>query len=315
MMDRMTRHTLHRRHLLKGLSALAFIPGNTAHGFAATAHHQFKLGDAEISVISDGTLTFGRSFALPSTPLAEAEILLKSYGLPPDGFVAQTNVVLVRTGEDVVLIDAGSGSNFQDTVGKLSENLAEAGIDPAAVTKIVFTHAHPDHLWGAIDEFDGSPRFSNARHFIANMEWDYWTHPDTVRQVPEPIQAMAAGSARILKSLDGRTERVRPGASIASGLTLLATPGHTPGHVSLMLESAGRQLLIGGDVLSHPVISFARPDWRWGTDADPDLAVHSRRHTLEMLVATKLPLLGYHLPWPGIGYVERHEGAYRFVPA
>jgi glyoxylase-like metal-dependent hydrolase (beta-lactamase superfamily II) len=105
----------------------------------------------------------------------------------------------------------------------------------------------------------------------------------------------------------------KPGDEIAPGVTLIDTAGHTPGHVSVLLNSGGNQLLIGGDVLNQSVVSFAKPDWRWGADMDPELAIAARKRTLDMLATDRISLLGYHLPWPGLGRVERKDTAFRFI--
>ena len=104
---------------------------------------------------------------------------------------------MVKTGSEVVLIDAGSGANFQPTAGKLAENLEAAGIAPDSVTKVVFTHAHADHLWGVLDDFEDGMRFPKASYVIGVEEWDFWTHPDTADRVPDWLKGMARGSARI----------------------------------------------------------------------------------------------------------------------
>jgi glyoxylase-like metal-dependent hydrolase (beta-lactamase superfamily II) len=124
----------------------------------------------------------------------------------------------------VVLIDAGSGSSFQETAGKLAENLEAAGIDRAGVTAVVFTHAHADHLWGAIDDFDDSERFPNARYVISVGEWDFWTAPGAGSRMPDFMQGMARGSARILKRLEPKMERRRGGDTVAPGLSFVSTP-------------------------------------------------------------------------------------------
>ena len=167
---------------------------------AATPPFRAKLGSFEISVVSDGTLRGPLSFMLPDTPAAEAATLFTAHGMPPDGPTQQTNVTLVNTGSELVLIDAGSGPKFQPTAGKLSDNLEAAGIDPKTITKVVFTHGHADHLWGAIDDFDDAERFPNAKYVIAAAEWDFWTDPDTPARVPDWLRGMALGSARILKA-------------------------------------------------------------------------------------------------------------------
>ena len=300
---------LHRRHVLAGLGATLLAPGTRA----ATAPLRRKVGAANVMVMGDGTLNVPLSFMLPETPASEAAALAAAVGVPPPGTAIPTNVTLVTLGDERILIDAGAGGNFQPTAGKLSENMEAAGIEPGNITKIVFTHGHADHLWGVIDEFDDF-RFPNASYVIAAAEWDFWIDPNTPSAVPDWLKGMALGSARILKRLEGKIERRKAGDAIAPGLSYLATLGHTPGHMSLLLENGTERLLIGGDALTHAAISFARPDWRLGTDFDRDQAVATRRRLLDRLAGERLPLVGFHLPSPGLGMVERNGAAYRFVP-
>jgi glyoxylase-like metal-dependent hydrolase (beta-lactamase superfamily II) len=302
---------LHRRHMLASLGAALVIPALPAHG--AVAPFRRKVGAIDVTVLSDGTLEVPMSFVLPETPPAEAAALLTSHGYPATGAPIPTNITLVKSGAELVLIDTGAGANFQPTAGKLAENMEAAGLDPAAVTKVVFTHGHADHLWGAIDDFDDSERFPKASYVIAAAEWDFWIHPDTPTSVPDWLQGMARGNARILQRLEGRIERRKGGEGLAPGLSFVATPGHTPGHMAVLVESGGERLLIGGDVLAHSAISFARPEWRFGSDYDRDLAVATRRRLLDRLASERLPLVGFHLPYPGHGVVERSGTAYRFV--
>lgn len=272
------------------------------------------LGAIEVIVVSDGTLNVPLSFSLPETPLDEATALMKERGVPADG-VVQANVTLVRTGDQMVLIDAGSGPKFQQTAGKLSENLEAAGIGPDKITRIVFTHGHADHLWGVIDDFDDEERFPNATYVMSADEWDFWTHPDTPSQVPDWLKGMALGSARILKRIEPKLERRKSGEPVAPGLAYVATPGHTPGHMAVMVDGGGsQQLLVGGDIFSNNAVSFARPEWPVGSDYDRHLAVRTRRTMLDRLAADRTPLIGFHLAWPGQGMVERSGAAYRFIP-
>jgi glyoxylase-like metal-dependent hydrolase (beta-lactamase superfamily II) len=105
---------------------------------------------------------------------------------------------------------------------------------------------------------------------------------------------------------------VKPGDDVVSGVRVLATPGHTQGHVSL---EVGDGLVIGGDALTHPLISFRHPEWRPQSDHVPDLAAATRARLLDRLATDRTRLIGFHLPWPGVGYVERKDRAYRFVAA
>lgn len=309
----------HRRSVLAGLSAtlgatLAAPALLTSPARAAMPPLRRKLGSYEISIVSDGLLNVPLSFTLPDTPAAEAAKLFAANGMPPEGLPLQTNAVLVDTGAELVLIDAGSGPKFQPTSGKLSENLEAAGIDLKKISKVVFTHGHADHLWGAMDDFDDAERFPNASYVIAAKEWDFWTDPDTASQAPDWMKGMAIGSARVLKQIEKKIERHRHGDTIAPGMTYVATPGHTPGHMAVAIENGGEQILIGGDVLANNAISFARPEWRIGSDFDRDQGVITRKQLLDQLATDRIPLIGYHLSWPGSGMIERRGTAYRFVP-
>jgi len=273
------------------------------------------VGAVEVTIVSDGALTVPLSFSLPDVPPAQAAAFLTSHGLPAGGSPIATNVSLVKSGNELILIDTGAGASFQPTAGKLAENLEAAGIEAAKITKVVFTHGHADHLWGTIDDFDDSERFPNASYVISAPEWDFWIDPDTPTRVPDWLKGMALASARILKRLEAKVERRKAGEQVAAGLSFVATVGHTPGHMSVMVENGGERLLIGADALSHAAISFARPQWRWGSDADGDRAVATRTRLLDRLAADRIALVGFHLPWPGYGMVERKDTAYRFVPA
>jgi glyoxylase-like metal-dependent hydrolase (beta-lactamase superfamily II) len=304
-----------RRTVLACLGAAALAPlALTPRVLAATAPVSHKVGAIEVTVVSDGVLNVPLSFTLPENTPAEAASLFKSHGLPEQGAPAQTNAVLIRTGKEVVLIDAGSGPNFQPTAGKLQENLEAAGIAPDAITKVVFTHAHADHLWGAIDDFGDGERFPNASYIISSDEWDFWRDPAVADKLPDVLKGMAIGTARILGKLEGKIERRKSGDVLAPGLRYQATPGHTPGHMAVLIEDGPQRLAIGGDVLTNVAISFARPEWRIGADFDRSLAVSTRKVLLDQLVTDKLPLIGFHLAWPGMGVVERSGTAYRFVP-
>lgn len=305
-----------RRHVIAGLVGLAAgmaLPAARAR--AATAPHRFKVGAIEITVISDGHLEIPVPVQLPSTPDAQIDALFKANSLePPRQLSPATNVVLIKSGDEQILVDAGSGSSFQPTAGKLAENMEAAGIDREAITRVVFTHAHADHLWGAIDDFDDSERFPNARYAISAEEFDFWRKEDDAR-MPEMMKGMAMTSRRILGRLEPKLDRLKGGDAVMPGISLLATPGHTPGHVSILVENGRDQLLIGGDVLAHPQISFQKPEWPIGSDTDRDVSIATRGKVLDRLATDRVTLIGFHLTGPGVGRVERAGTAYRFVPA
>jgi glyoxylase-like metal-dependent hydrolase (beta-lactamase superfamily II) len=293
--------------------AASALPSSPWAAAPVLGYHTSTLGAFEITVVSDGSISLPFGLALPGRDPADVQVLYAAHGRTFEAFAGDVNVTLVRTPDALVAIDCGGGTDFMPTLGRYADNLERAGIAPDRVTHVVFTHAHPDHLWGVIDPLDGNSRFPNARHVMTAVERDHWLDPATETRMPEGLRGMAIGTARRLRELGDRIGTVAAGAEIVPGVALVDTGGHTPGHVSVLLTSGGERLLVGGDVLTNPIVSFAKPDWTWGTDADPARAATVRARTLDMLATDRVQLLGYHLPWPGLGRVERAGGAHRLV--
>ena len=270
-------------------------------------------GDAEITVVSDGNLVLPASFIFPDTPETERTAVLSANGQPTDTLSPDCNVSFVRSGDRLAVFDVGSGPHFMPTAGKLIENLSETGIDPADVTDVIFTHAHPDHLWGLTDELD-ELIFPNAVYRMAQVEWNFWRAADTLVKMPEDRKSFVVGAQSRMPLIEDKIELFSPGAEIFPGVEVVGTPGHTPGHVSFMVHGGSEPVLILGDVLSNAV-SFAKPDWHWGTDQDPAIGAATRKRLLDRIAAEKVRLIGFHLPHPGSGIAEAKGGAYRFAPA
>src|SRR5262249_44964581 len=164
----MTRH-VNRRDLVLGTAAVALAPQ-----FArAAAPHRLTVGAFELTVVSDGHLVLPTSFLAPNAPEAERAELLRESGATGGEFQSPTNCTLIRAGTALILVDTGSGPHFMPSAGKLADNLAAAGIDRNAITTVVYTHGHPDHLWGVADDFE-EPVFPKAGYVVAAAEWDFW---------------------------------------------------------------------------------------------------------------------------------------------
>lgn len=279
----------------------------------ASAAAKFAVGAGEITVVSDGNLVLPSAFMFPDIAEAERTALLTEYHLPTDTLSPDCNISLLRSGDRLAIFDVGSGPNFMPTAGKLLDNLAEAGIDPADVTDVIFTHAHPDHFWGLTDELD-ELIFPDATYRMGQVEWDFWRADDTLDKMQEDRKSFVVGAQNRMPLIEDRIELFAPGTEVFPGVEAVDTPGHTPGHVSFMVHGGSEPMLIGGDVLSNAV-SFAKPDWHWGTDQDPALGAQTRKKLLDRLAVDKVRLIGFHLPHPGDGMVQAEGGAYRFVPA
>ena len=297
-----------RRTALTGsLSLAATAMAAHAPARAQAVPHKFNVGSFEVTVISDGSINLPLSLLLPKTdPKLAAEYL------GPNGPTAQVNVLVVKSADRLVVIDSGGTKDFLPNTGSFADRFEAAGFTPDDVTDVIFTHAHPDHLWGAIDALD-EPRFAKARNHLTVAERDFWTKDGLAEAMPDAQKGMTAGSARRLKILAAQIVASKPGVEIVPGFSYVDTAGHTPGHASVLLSAGNAQLLVGGDALSSPVVSFEKPDWVWGADYDTDKGIATRKSLLDRLATDKTPLIGYHLPWPGTGRVERKDGAYRFV--
>lgn len=304
---------LDRRRFLAAAGALVAAGSLPGDLLALAAPHKFKQGALDVTVVSDGHLVFPTSIlAANASPEALKEVLATA-GITGAEVEAPTNVTLVASGNDLVLFDAGSGGSFQPTVGKLPENLKAAGIEPEAITKIVFTHAHPDHLWGALAP-DGKPAYPNASYYAAGTEWDFWMDSELPSKVPESMRAMVTTTQKTLTPIRDRMTMLKSGDEVIGGIRVIDTPGHTPGHVSFEVPG-GDGLIIMGDVANHTVVSFLHPEWHLGFDSNPDLAVATRRKLLERAATDKATMLGFHWPYPGLGHAERKGTAFTYAAA
>jgi glyoxylase-like metal-dependent hydrolase (beta-lactamase superfamily II) len=303
--------TASRRDFLTGAGAFLLSAGLGAPPCQASAAVRtvFQSGRTELLVVSDGHFFLPAGFLLsPDVPATKREAILKDSGQGGDRFRMPANIAVIRRPPDLILIDTGYGTH--DTAGKLAANLMSVGIDPGAVTKIVVSHAHPDHLWG-VSKGDYLV-FPNASYIISGAEWDFWMKPDLLSKMPEMLHRVVNGALRSLTRIRERVTLIKPGEEIASGIRAVDTAGHTPGHLSVEL-AGGDGLLIAGDALTHPAISFQHPAWRVPVDFEPDRAIATRRRLLDRLAAQKMQIVGYHFPFPGLGLVERKDTAYRFV--
>ncbi|MCB1366576.1 MAG: MBL fold metallo-hydrolase [Rhodobacteraceae bacterium] len=278
------------------------------------SHFRFTLGQAAVTIVSDGYFTMPTSGLGPNADRDQVAAFLEAHYLDATDAYRHTNHLYVEIGEAKLLVDVGSGDRFFDTAGRLMGNLAAAGIDADAITHVVITHAHPDHILGLRDDFD-EPILQNAEWFIGETEIDYWLQDDLVNRVAPEEQAFVLAAVNSINAEGQQWTTVRPGQSILPGVSIVATPGHTPGHIALMIESEGQMLIAAGDALTNVYMDFAHPDWGIERDHDIAMAADSRKRLLDMAASDGIALLGYHFPFPGVGQVMRDGGAYRFIPA
>jgi glyoxylase-like metal-dependent hydrolase (beta-lactamase superfamily II) len=290
----------------------AFSPA-ASRSTPAANNFSFVQGEFSITVLSDGFITVPIDIVAPEgTPGERAEILRRTGDIKAGLVESKTNIPVIRRGRDLIIVDVGSGDKYQPTDGRLFGNLKASGINPDAITKVIFTHAHPDHVWGTLTE-TGSLRFKNATYYVGAAEWDYWMNPDYLTMMPFELHEFARGAQRDLGAIKDRVVMLKPGDDIVSGLRAIDTAGHTPGHLSLEM-AGGEGLIITADAATNEIASFQHPRSRFGYDTIPELAIENRARLIERAAADRTSLLGYHWTYPGVGYAERNGGAYRYVP-
>jgi len=300
---------LSRRRFLKHSTSAVVVAG---FGLSKTASASVEFGAIKIDVVSDGSLTLPGNFIFEPMPKDELAPVLEKHGQSPEQLTPPCNVTLMRSGDRTVLFDVGSGPDFAPNSGILLDSLESLGVSPDDVTDIVFTHAHPDHLWGLLDDFD-DPLFPEASYMIGKTEWDYWMNPNTVDAIGEARVSFAVGAQRRLAMIEDNITFFNDGEEIIQGVAARKSFGHTPGHMAFELNSGSQSVMIIGDAIANHHVAFERPEWPSGSDQDQDLASATRVGLLDQLATTKMQIIGYHLKGNGLGRVEKSGSAYRFV--
>jgi glyoxylase-like metal-dependent hydrolase (beta-lactamase superfamily II) len=281
------------------------------------SRYALRVGEIDVLVISDGVLPITGKTIAYNADSADLAAWLDDQFLPPDVLEWPLNVVVVRSGERTILVDAGLGLEFPDfpTAGRLARQLEAAGVDLAAVTDVVLTHMHMDHIGGLLgDELRGRLR-PDLRVHVAAAEAEFWESPDFSHT------AMPAGVPDALRSaatrfLDEYRSQLRPFETeyeVAPGVLAHRTGGHTPGHSVVRLASGGDRLTFAGDAVFQ--VAFEHPEWFNGFEHDPEEAARVRVRLLRELASTREALVATHLPFPSVCHVAVAGNAFRCVPA
>lgn len=296
-----------RRLFLAGSAALGLAPARLWAGNSITADGW------QLDTLSDGFLQLPPSF-FGTADNTETAAVLAAFGHDiSQPIPAPCNVTLYRDGTNTILFDIGAGPDFMPSAGKIAEALDALGVSYDDVTHVVFTHAHPDHLWGVLDDFD-EPICPNARYMIGQGEWDFWTDPGAADVLGPERASFAAGAKRRLDLLQDVIETFDDADEILPGITAVLTPGHTLAHMAFRLGSGANSVMVLGDSLHNGHLTFAAPQIPSAADQDPEMAAATRQKLLAELAASQGLIVGFHLPDGGIGRVAADGAAYRFLP-
>ncbi|MCF6369725.1 MBL fold metallo-hydrolase [Rhizobium sp. TRM95001] len=274
---------------------------------------RFDVGSFSVLVVKDGSRASdspGETFGMDQSAQTVGELLRENF-LPEDQFVNSFAPALVNTGSEIILFDTGMGPGGRPQgMGRLIEGLTAGGYTPEDVTVVVLTHMHGDHIGGLVED-DGSPAFPNARYVAGQVEYDFWTDP---ARVGTPAENGHKAVLDKVKPLAEKMTFIGGGEEVVPGITSMEAFGHTPGHLIFNVESDGRRLMMTADTANHYVLSLQRPDWEVRFDMDKEMAAETRKKVFDMIAADKVAFLGYHMPFPSVGYVEKLDTGYRFVP-
>jgi len=285
------------------------------------AWHRFRLGEYELTIVSDGFLPLGKPEpAFPASPPQEIQALLTREFLQPDAATLEQNALILNTGRQLILFDTGMGDSmgpasqmFGPTTGRLLRNMRAAGIEPSQIDVVALTHAHCDHCWALVDA-DGNRNFPNAQVAITETDLTFWTD-DANKRGPDFMVPFIDGAKKNLAAYRDRMIMVRDGQEVVPGVTAIATPGHTLGHVVYVISSGNSVLVNTGDLAHHHILLLRRPMWEFSFDTDPKLSAQSRSRMLDRLASDRHAVLSYHFPWPGLGHIRKEGEGFAWIPA
>ena len=282
--------------------------------------YRFKLGGFEVTTIVDSkAVRSGLTPAFGGEANADAvKALAKANRIDTDRYEHNFTPLLVNTGKELVLFDTGNGSLREEheqlknrlPAGHLVARMGEAGYKPEDVDVVVITHGHPDHIGGLTKR--GEPVFPNARYVFGATDFDYWNKGENIREARKFNRELYV---KIMVPLANRATMIKPGDEVVPGVRAVDAFGHSAGLLAFTIESEGKRMINWADTCNHYVVAIQRPELHLDVDDDKEKAAATRKRILEMCDKEDLLVAGFHMPSPGIGYIEKgKDGIYRWVP-
>lgn len=293
---------------------LTFLPSAIAQEVREKGFYSYGIGDIQCTAIYDGIWEKAHDDGfIANATVEETKAALEKGGLTSEFVPIEFAQTVISTGDDLVLIDAGTGGQLSPKAGSMIDNIKAAGLDPVAVRTLLVSHFHPDHIFGLMAKDTNEQIFPEAEIIVPETEYKFWTDPATLANMPDSgkplvmrIQATFPNWKNITQ-VDGEKE-------VAPGIRSVPLFGHTPGHTAYHVSSGSDELFVLGDISNVPALFVTNPGWHASFDADPDLAEKNRRAMFDRVVADGTTVAGYHFGFPNAGTITKDGEGYLFVP-
>lgn len=275
--------------------------------------YQFQFGEATITSLLEGHVTREdlHPFVATNASAKDVQAVAEQHHLPyprlEHGFVT----TLIETNNKLIAFDPGFGENApMPSAGFFNNALEQAGYSVSDIDIVVISHSHPDHIGNLMT--GGEPTFPNAEIVYGRTEYDYWKRGENISDMRKPTLALFQ---KVAVPLADRIRFIEPNESIVSGLTVINAFGHSAGHLAFHFEQGQQRIVMLNDTVAHCAASFARPDWHFSMDDDPDTAAMTRQRMLDMVTTDNIPVIAFHMPFPALGHVEKSGKGYAYRPA
>lgn len=304
-----------RRATVAAVVGLAAAPAFAAAPMAGTpapGYYRFMLGNFEITALSDGTVDLPVDQLLQQPAEKTLAALHAAFEKAP--LQVSDNAYLINTGKRLVLVDTGAGDLFGPTLGKLMRNLQASGYQPEQVDDIFLTHMHPDHVGGLVR--NRAIQFPNAVVHADRAEADWWLSQKNLDDAPEASRSFFQGAMASVEPYvhAGKFSAFDGAVELVPGVRSYPSFGHTAGHTSYLIESAGKKLLLMGDLIHVAAVQFEHPQVTISFDSDPGEATAARAKAFGQVARERTLVAGAHLPFPGLGHLRASGTGYQWVP-